>query len=139
MIRCTVPGPQESAELLGVNDYLIKPVARARLLAAIERAAPAAAPVLLVDDDPDALLLFRRMLASTGRDWRVIRAENGQQALQVLAEQRPDLVLLDLIMPGMGLPSWPKRPPTRPWPKYPCSSSPPRTRKASPLSAARWR
>jgi CheY-like chemotaxis protein len=101
VIHCAVPGPQESAGLLGVSDYLIKPVSRERLLAAIQRVAPAAATVLLVDDDPDALLLFRRMLASTGYDYRVIRAENGQQAIQVMQEQPPDLILLDLIMPGM--------------------------------------
>jgi signal transduction histidine kinase/CheY-like chemotaxis protein len=101
VILCAVPGPQDSASLLGVSDYLIKPVDRERLLTTIHRVAPAGQSVLLVDDDPDALLMFRRMLASAEREYRVMRAENGRQALQVLAEQRPDLILLDLIMPGM--------------------------------------
>lgn len=101
VILCSVPGLQDSAGLLGVADYLIKPVARERLLTVIQQVAPHAVTVLLVDDDPDALLMFRRMLASSGRDYRVLRAENGRQALQVLGEQRPDLILLDLVMPSL--------------------------------------
>jgi CheY-like chemotaxis protein len=57
--------------------------------------------VLLVDDDPDVLHLFRRMLASAERPFQVLRARNGPQALQLMAQARPDVVLLDLIMPNM--------------------------------------
>jgi CheY-like chemotaxis protein len=55
----------------------------------------------LVDDQPEALQLFARMLASARRGYRVLRAENGQRALNLLRQRRPDVMLLDLIMPGM--------------------------------------
>ena len=100
-IVCSVPGIQESAGALGVSDYLIKPIARDALLAALDRLPMPNRTVLVVDDDPDALQLFRRMLVSAQRGYRVLRAMNGHQALEVLGLQRPDVVLLDLIMPGM--------------------------------------
>jgi CheY-like chemotaxis protein len=57
--------------------------------------------VLLVDDQPEALQLFGRMLALAERGYRVLQATNGQRALALLRERQPDVVLLDLIMPGM--------------------------------------
>jgi len=57
--------------------------------------------ILVVDDEPEALRLFRRMLASTGRGYRVLRAANGRQALAILRSERPDAILLDLVMPEM--------------------------------------
>jgi CheY-like chemotaxis protein len=57
--------------------------------------------VLIVDDEPEALQLFRRMLISEDQEYRVITASNGKQALQVLENETPDVILLDLIMPEM--------------------------------------
>jgi CheY-like chemotaxis protein len=57
--------------------------------------------VLLVDDEPNALQLFTRMLFSAPRGYRVLQAKTGRRALELLRERRPDVMLLDLIMPGM--------------------------------------
>jgi len=100
-IFCTVPGIEEATDALGVSDYLVKPVSRDRLLAALDRVAHTVETILVADDEPDARQLFRRMLASAGRGYRVLRATNGQQALEVLQRQRVDVVLLDLVMPEM--------------------------------------
>lgn len=54
--------------------------------------------VLLVDDIRSNLLLLESALA---RDYRLLTASSGEQALQIATAQLPDLVLLDVMMPGM--------------------------------------
>jgi two-component system KDP operon response regulator KdpE len=61
----------------------------------------AAEPVVLaVDDEAGTLRLLRMELADQG--FRVLTANTGEEALQIAEEQRPDIVLLDLIMPQMN-------------------------------------
>lgn len=55
--------------------------------------------ILIVDDDFDTLRLVGLMLERQG--YSIVAAENGQQALQALGKEKPDLVLLDVMMPGM--------------------------------------
>lgn len=55
--------------------------------------------ILAVDDDPKILRLLRIELTAQG--FQVLTAERGPEALEVIERQRPDLVVLDLIMPGM--------------------------------------
>ena len=57
--------------------------------------------LLIVDDEPDALQLFGRILMSLGGAYRVLLARDGSEAADLLHECRPDLILLDLIMPNM--------------------------------------
>jgi DNA-binding NtrC family response regulator len=56
--------------------------------------------VLVVDDDPVVRKSFDRVL--TGKGYAVITAENGQQALRKLSEERYDAVYTDIRMPGMS-------------------------------------
>lgn len=56
--------------------------------------------VLVVDDDPDVCDLVTYKLEQSGFDVR--RASDGEQALREVAAQVPDLVLLDIMMPGMS-------------------------------------
>lgn len=55
--------------------------------------------ILVVDDDPNSLDIVRTYLRAHG--YRVYTARDGQEALHVLAEAQPALVLLDVMMPGM--------------------------------------
>jgi two-component system, chemotaxis family, chemotaxis protein CheY len=55
--------------------------------------------VLVVDDDPDILDAVCDILE--GERYRVSRARHGQEALERVAEERPAIVLLDLMMPVM--------------------------------------
>ncbi len=55
--------------------------------------------VLMVDDVPVNLLLVSKMLAPY--NFRVRLAGNGQEALEMVARKIPDLILLDMLMPGM--------------------------------------
>lgn len=55
--------------------------------------------ILVVDDDPDIRELLRVLLER--RDFSVAEAGDGQEALRVFFEERPDLVVLDVAMPGL--------------------------------------
>ncbi|MBM3189655.1 MAG: response regulator [Chloroflexi bacterium] len=101
VLCCWVPDRQEAAEELGVLDYLLKPVSRESLLEAVAAAQPPAQSILVVDDEADALQLFSRMLAASERGYRVLSAQSGAEALGLMRQRRPDLILLDLVMPGM--------------------------------------
>ncbi len=88
---------------LGAADYLRKPIDEHALLALATRVLRRArhagqATVLVVDDELDTCALLREALAAEG--WRVLTAQEGGAALRVIAEQRPDVVLLDLTIPG---------------------------------------
>ena len=56
--------------------------------------------IMLVDDNPDLLYSVQKGLESLG-DYRVITVEGGRKCLQLLKDIRPDLILLDIMMPGM--------------------------------------
>jgi PAS domain S-box-containing protein len=86
---------------LGAADYLTKPIDWGRLpdtLRKYQQARPQC-PVLVVEDDADLREMMRRTLENGG--WAVIEAANGRVALERLIEQRPELILLDLMMPEM--------------------------------------
>jgi CheY-like chemotaxis protein len=52
--------------------------------------------ILVVDDDPIFLVVCRSILETEG--YQVLEAENGSQALEMMRRERPDLVLLDVMM-----------------------------------------
>jgi CheY-like chemotaxis protein/anti-sigma regulatory factor (Ser/Thr protein kinase) len=87
---------------LGAAEYLVKPVGKEQLLAALYRAA--AMPerkhtLVAIDDDPLAIELVRANLEPEG--WTVFGAANGQEGIALVRERQPSAVLLDLLMPGM--------------------------------------
>lgn len=92
---------------LGAADYLTKPIERKQLVAVLNkyqaqtRAEHPSPPgyVLVVEDDPATREMLRRTLEREG--WRVVQAENGREALDVVAAERPTLILLDLMLPEM--------------------------------------
>jgi CheY-like chemotaxis protein len=101
VIMCWLPDNTEAAQELGLMDYLVKPFSRERLLSALDALERLVRTVLVVDDEPDVLQLLARMLASANRGYHVLRASTGQRALTLLRQRRPDVMLLDLVMPGM--------------------------------------
>lgn len=71
------------------------------LLAALDQVAPERFPrVAIVDDTLEARRLIRRILQSQG-DFEIFEAEDGQSALSLIQKEKPDLIVLDLMMPGM--------------------------------------
>ena len=56
--------------------------------------------IMIVDDEESIRLLYKEELEDEG--FRVECAKNGEEALEMLSHFRPDLVTLDIKMPGMG-------------------------------------
>jgi PAS domain S-box-containing protein len=91
---------------LGADEYLVKPVDKATLLAAVERClnsrggvAPAR-PILVVEDDASTREMIEELL--TTRGYSVITAADGAQARARVAHALPELVILDLVLPRMS-------------------------------------
>ena len=86
---------------LGATDYLVKPIDRERLAQVLTRICGdrPSRHILLVEDDETTRTVMQRALERDG--WSVTLAENGRVALARLAENRPDAILLDLMMPEM--------------------------------------
>jgi CheY-like chemotaxis protein len=86
---------------MGAAEYLMKPISKEALLGALRKhvkpTLEAPPSVLVVDDEPDDLQVMTEVLQSAG--YNTLTAGGGREALRVLKEQRPDAVLLDLLMP----------------------------------------
>ena len=88
---------------LGADDYLTKPIDRSRLVEALNRhcAKRVGGTALLVEDDEPTRAMMRRLLERAG--WEVVEAEDGIIGLERLADNLPDVILLDLMMPRMDV------------------------------------
>jgi CheY-like chemotaxis protein/anti-sigma regulatory factor (Ser/Thr protein kinase) len=86
---------------LGAADYLTKPLDFSRLTMVVKRHATTGGEhtILVVEDDPATQDLVSKQLEKEG--WRVVMAGNGREAMDRVSEGKPDLVLLDLMMPEM--------------------------------------
>ncbi len=54
--------------------------------------------VLIADDEATVRALVKRLL---GKDYDILEAENGEEAVKVAVNQKPDLILMDILMPQM--------------------------------------
>jgi signal transduction histidine kinase/CheY-like chemotaxis protein len=99
-IACWAPCNNKVLKRLGIARYLVKPIDRETLLSALAEIGDVK-EVLLVDDNPELLQLFARMLSADDLHYAVLRASNGRRALSMLRQRQPDVMLLDLIMPDM--------------------------------------
>lgn len=70
------------------------------LLTSLDRLDNRIQRIAIVEDDPDARRLLRRVLQARG-DYQIFEAAGGREGLELIQEQHPDLVLLDLMMPEM--------------------------------------
>ncbi|MDQ1611217.1 MAG: hypothetical protein QOG00_1148 [Pyrinomonadaceae bacterium] len=103
VIMLTIVDDKNKGYALGAADYMTKPFDREQLaatLARYRRATPDGQhPALVVEDDEAARTLLVRALEQAG--WRVREASDGRAALEQVAAEWPQLILLDLMMPGM--------------------------------------
>ena len=58
------------------------------------------AKIMVVDDDDGILNLLKRFLISIG--YEAIMADNGEEALERIMNEKPEIVILDIMMPGMN-------------------------------------
>ena len=98
----TIVEDQRLVFALGASDYLGKPYDRGALIAKIHRLLPRleGKRVLVVDDDAEARTMLAKILNEERAE--VVLATGGDEAMSLIAQAPPDLVLLDLMMPGMS-------------------------------------
>jgi signal transduction histidine kinase/CheY-like chemotaxis protein/HAMP domain-containing protein len=99
VIMITIVDEQRRGVALGAAGYLTKPIDRERLhrLVSQFRAEVPPTRVLVVEDDAVQRERMRGWLE--GPQWIVREAENGREALKRIQENKPDVILLDLMMP----------------------------------------
>ncbi|MBX3666117.1 MAG: response regulator, partial [Burkholderiales bacterium] len=101
VILMTIIDDRTRGYALGATEYLVKPVDRDKLTGALRAACGAAGRRVLVIDDDD--LMRGGICQSLRRDgWEVGEAANGRLGLDSLTKTRPDVIMLDLMMPEMN-------------------------------------
>lgn len=87
----------------GLTSFVPKPASAQTLADVVSAAFPARAtgPILIVDDDPEARVLYHEVVARGLPGYSIRTAHNGVMALEIMAEEAPSLVLLDLMMPDI--------------------------------------
>ncbi len=100
VILLTVVDDKSLGYALGAAEYMTKPIDRDRLISLLQKyRRDPASTVLIVEDEESTRDMLRRLLVRDG--WGVEEAANGQAALELILRKRPDLILLDLLMPEM--------------------------------------
>ena len=101
LVACSVPPRIDAALRAGAHGYLTKPVRYEELRQVVSALQGPVRRVLIVDDDPDVVRLWERLLQARDAALVVSRAYGGREALERMAAERPDLVLLDVYMPDL--------------------------------------
>jgi threonine synthase len=94
-------GEQYTRNLAPANGHTSANQSREEgLLTALEGLDPRVQRIAIIEDNPDATRLIRRILQAQG-DFHIDEAANGLDGLRLVRETRPNLVILDLMMPGL--------------------------------------
>ena len=101
VLQCALPRSGEPRVGEAFDACLTKPVAAAQLIAALHRLAPEG-EVLIVDDDRALVQLLRRTLQAASAPYELSWAYSAEEALRKLIRKPPDIVILDIVMPGMS-------------------------------------
>ncbi len=101
VVVVTLVDNKPMALALGAADYLAKPFDREKILQLLRAHGPAATPrILVIEDDITTYEVLVRVLEKDG--FKVSYAPNGRVALEMVAEVKPTLIILDLVMPEMN-------------------------------------
>ena len=101
VVMLTMVDDKSTGFSLGATDYLTKPINREQLHTVLSKyyVPDMACAVLLVEDDVSIREMMVNALEKT--DWRVMEASDGRAALAQLEHNKPQLIILDLMMPVM--------------------------------------
>jgi PAS domain S-box-containing protein len=99
VVMLSIASDREMGFMLGAVESLTKPVDRATLRALVHRHVGDGSHVLVVEDDDGSRAILTRHLSAEGLAFS--EAATGLDALERVSERRPDLILLDLMMPVM--------------------------------------
>jgi signal transduction histidine kinase/DNA-binding response OmpR family regulator len=106
VIVVTIVDQPTSGAAIGADEYLVKPVDKATLLAAVARCLEgregscSAQPILVVEDDTPTREIIAELLKTRG--YAVVAAADGVTARAHVAASLPQLVILDLMLPKVG-------------------------------------
>ena len=106
VIVVTIVDQPNTGTLLGADEYIVKPVRKASLLAAVERClsrrgrAGKPRDILVVEDDAPTREFIAELLAKNS--YRVSTASDGAEARARVADSIPELVILDLVLPAVS-------------------------------------
>ena len=103
VVICSIISDKNRGFSLGAADYLTKPIVESELVNALrqlDKVDKSQVKVLVIDDEADDVLLLRRILEAQP-NYAIIEAPNGKVGLQLVEQQQPDLIILDLTMPEM--------------------------------------
>jgi CheY-like chemotaxis protein len=101
LIFCSLPRRLSREGELAQLTLLRKPIEMEDLVRELERNG-GVRDLLVIDDDRGFIQLLERLITASGRPVELRRAYSGAEGLAAMAEQRPDLVLLDLVMPEVN-------------------------------------
>ena len=102
IILLTINDEKPESFGIGANEFLFKPIDRDRLITIIGKyraEQQSALSVLVIEDDPNTRAMLKRMLEK--EHCIVSEAQDGHDALEVMAQNIPQLILLDLMMPNV--------------------------------------
>jgi signal transduction histidine kinase/CheY-like chemotaxis protein len=99
---CPLRATGQARRDLGVAAFLVKPVTPSQLSAALRRVAKRWRSVGIVEDHPEMAGLLIDMVQSIRPTGLVWQASDGREAVAKLLNQRPDVLLLDLLMPHLN-------------------------------------
>jgi len=106
VIVLTIVDQPAVGSVLGADEYLVKPVERSTLLAAVERclgargARQATQPILVVEDDGPTCEIIAELLTTEG--YSVATVNDGAQARAWVNRSIPELIILDLLLPEVS-------------------------------------
>lgn len=103
IITCPMTRESDGPRWQGLVGYLIKPITREMLWVVMKKVVrDGRTRILIADDDLDAVRLMEAMLTALPYDYEIMKAYDGEQALSMMRQVEPDVVLLDLVMPNLN-------------------------------------
>lgn len=102
VVCSSFPRRIDDAKRAGAEGFILKPLTSPtldRVLDSLDRKFDC---ILVVDDDEDTRVMMSQLIHLYDHDINVLLAGDGETALRVMRDNRPDLVLLDVIMPGLN-------------------------------------
>jgi len=102
VIMCTLVADEERSVSMGATHHLVKPILEADLLRALNKDPSTADPpqaILVIDDQEEDVRVIRRALEGKN-GFRIIEAGGGRAGIIAARTERPQMIILDLVMPG---------------------------------------